>query len=407
MQKPSSHSRRLLSLPLASCVFKSCVFSAALCGSALADDAPPAAKAEAKLEAIDAAIRRGVDFLLADQNSNGSWGGPTRTKGLNIYAPLPGAHHAFRAGASGLALAGLIDAADPRPEVAAAIEKAAAWTASELPKLRRADQTTTYNSWGHAYGLRALTRLYQRETDPAKRAEWARLAQQQVDLANRYEEVNGGWGYLDLFDDVTTQKPSGLPTSFTTATVLLAMAEARDVMGVKLNDKIVKHSLVSINLQRTPDFAYTYSFSHRMHPRTDINRPAGSLSRSQACNACLRVFGDKAVTDEVLTTWADRFLAREGFLSNVRKRPVPHEGAFRIAGYFYYYGIFYFTEAVNLLPKETHAAYAKRLAAILIDLQEKDGSWWDYPLYDYHQPYGTGYALMALAWCRNAIAAGG
>ena len=152
-------------------------------------------------EAIDAAIRRGVDFLVADQNSNGSWGGPTRTKGLNIYAPLPGAHHAFRAGASGLALAGLIDAADPRPEVAAAIEKAAAWTAAELPKLRRADQTTTYNAWGHAYGLRALTRLYQRETDPAKKAEWARLAQQQVDLANRYEDVNGGWGYLDLFDE--------------------------------------------------------------------------------------------------------------------------------------------------------------------------------------------------------------
>ena len=36
-----------------------------------------------------------------------------------------------------------------------------------------------------------------------------------------------------------------------------------------------------------------------------------------------------------------------------------------------------------------------------------DGSWWDYPLYDYHQAYGTGYSLMALAWCRDAIAAGG
>ena len=111
----------------------------------------------------------------------------------------------------------------PRPEVAAAIEKAAAWTAAELPKLRRADQTTTYNVWGHAYGLRAISRLYQRENDPAKKAEWARLAQEQVDLANRYEDVNGGWGYLDVFDDLTTQKPSGIPTSFTTATVLLAM----------------------------------------------------------------------------------------------------------------------------------------------------------------------------------------
>jgi hypothetical protein len=353
---------------------------------------------------LDASIRRGVDFLIAHQNKNGSWGDATRTKDLNIYAPLPGAHHAFRAGASGLALSGIIDAADPRPEVEAAISKAAAWTAAELPKLRRADQTTTYNVWGHAYGLRAISRLHARENEPAKKAEWTALAQGQVDLANRYADINGGWSYLDVFDNLTTQKPSGIPTSFTTATLLLAMDQARSGMGAKLDDNLVRKAITGINYQRTPDFSYTYSFNHRMRPRSDINLPAGSLARSQACNAALRVFGEKSVTDEILTTWADRFLAREGFLGNVRKRPVPHEGAFRIAGYFYYYGIYYFTESVKLLPKEKHAAYAKRLAAILLERQEKDGSWWDYPLYDYHQTYGTGYSLMALAWCRDTLA---
>jgi hypothetical protein len=354
---------------------------------------------------LEASIRRGVDFLVTHQNSNGSWGSAARTKNLNIYAPLPGAHQAFRAGATGLALSGIIDAADLRPETTAAITKAAAWTAAELPQLRRADLTTTYNVWGHAYGLRSITRLYQRESDIAKNAEWTRLAQEQIDLVHRYEDINGGWGYLDVFDEVATQKPSGLPTSFTTATVLLAMHEARSIMEVKLDENLIKRSIAAINIQRTPDFSYAYSFPHRMRPRTDINRPAGSLARSQSCNAALRVFGEKSVTDEVLITWADRFLAREGFLSNVRKRPVPHEGAFKIAGYFYYYGIYYFTESVRLLPKEKHATYAKRLAAILQIRQEKDGSWWDYPLYDYHQAYGTGYALMALAWCRDAIAA--
>ena len=354
---------------------------------------------------LDASIHRGVDFLLSHQNSNGSWGSARRTKDLNIYAPLPGAHQAFLAGASCLALSGLIDAADPRSEATAAIDKAAAWIAAELPKLRRADPTTTYNVWGHAYALRAMSRLYQRESDPAKKADWVRLAQGQVDLVDRYEDVNGGWGYLDVFDEITTQKPSGLPTSFTTATVLLAMDQARTTMGVKLDEKLVKHSIAGINFQRNPDFTYDYSFNHRYRPRLAINRPAGSLGRSQACNAALRAFGEKAVTDEVLTTWADRFLAREGFLSNGRKRPVPHEAPFMIAGYFYYYGIYYFTESVRLLPKEKHAAYAERLAAILLEHQEKDGSWWDYPLYDYHQAYGTGYSLMALTWCRQVLAA--
>ncbi len=166
---------------------------------------------EVTVASLDASIRHGVDFLITHQNPNGSWGSATRTKALNIYAPLPGAHQAFRAGASGLALSGLIDAADSRPEAAAAITKAAVWTAAELPNLRRADLTTTYNVWGHAYGMRAISRLYQRETDTAKKAEWTRLAQQQIDLVNRYEDINGGWGYLDVFDEVATQKPSGSP----------------------------------------------------------------------------------------------------------------------------------------------------------------------------------------------------
>jgi hypothetical protein len=170
--------------------------------------APGTVLKEATLESVDAALKHGVDFLIADQNPNGSWGGPTRTKGLNIYAPLPGAHHAFRAGASGLALAGLIDAADARPEAVAAVAKGAEWTEKELPKLRRAEMTTTYNAWGHAYGLRAISRLHGLAKTEAEKSKWRTLGQQQVDLVNRYEDINGGWGYLDLFDDLATQKPS-------------------------------------------------------------------------------------------------------------------------------------------------------------------------------------------------------
>ena len=373
----------------------------ALVATASAVVAQEKPEAEVNPSTIATSIRRGVDYLIADQNENGSWGGATRTKGLNIYAPLPGAHHAFRAGASGLALSGLIDSGDTRPETLAAIAKGGAWMETELPKLRRADQTTTYNAWGHAYGLRALTRLYRTAKDDASKEKWKRLAQEQSDLANRYMDINGGWGYLDIYDGLTTQKPTGITTCFTTATVLLAMREARDVMGIKLDDKVVKASVASIERQRTPDFAYVYSHSHIYRPRVPINRPAGSLARSQACNATLRAFGETKVTDAVIDEWADRFIDREGFLSIGRKRPVPHETHFQISGYFYYYGVYYFTESVEFLPAAQQPAHAAKLAKVILFRQEKDGSWWDYPLYDYHQPYGTGYALMALSWCRD------
>lgn len=353
-------------------------------------------------EMIQAAMTRGVDFLVGAQKPNGAWGGPTNTKGLIIYAPVPGAHHAFRAGSTGLALAGVLDTHDQRPEVQASIQKAKDWVKQELPKLRRADQTTTYNCWGHAFGLLAISRLYQQEKDAAAKAEWAKMAQDQVDLLNRYADLKGGWGYLEI-DDLATQRPTGLPTSFTTGSVLLAMAEARDVMGAKLNPTLVEAALTSLRIQRTPDFVYTYSLPHHRYPRKPINRPAGSLGRSQVCNATMRKFGDSAVTDEVLDTWANRFIAREGFLDNGRKRPVPHEAPFSIAGYFYYYGCYYFSVAAENLPQEKKIGYAKSLAADLIEKQEKDGSWWDYPLYDYHQPYGTGFTLMALSWCKKVL----
>lgn len=354
-------------------------------------------------EAIAASVKRGVDFLISHQNANGSWGGATRTKGLNIYAPIPGAHHAFRAGASGLAISGLIDSGDRRPETITAIEKSAHWAADHLPNLRRATPASSYNVWGHAYGIRSLTRLQNYETDPKKKELYKALAQEQIALANRYEDINGGWSYLDLFDEIKTQKPSGITTSFTSATMLLAMHEAQEKLGLTLDERITRSSLDSIKRQQTPDHSYAYSHLHIQRPRNEINRPAGSLARSQACNAALRVFGREGITDEVIIEWADRFLEKQEWLSIARKRPRPHDIHFKISGYFYYYGIYYFTESVRLLPPEKQKPYAEKLAALIIAKQEKDGSWWDYPLYDYHQPYGTGYCLMALAWCGSVM----
>jgi hypothetical protein len=63
----------------------------------------PEIEAPTKAE-IEESISRGVAFLLESQRPGGSWGSPTRTKGLNIYAPVPGAHHAFEAATTSLCL---------------------------------------------------------------------------------------------------------------------------------------------------------------------------------------------------------------------------------------------------------------------------------------------------------------
>lgn len=348
---------------------------------------------------LEASIKRGVDYLVGKQNKDGSWGGPTRTKGLNIYAPVPDSHLAFRSGASTLALSGLLDSGDRRPEVIAAIDKAEDWLFEKLPKLRHLDPTTTYNVWGHAYGLRAIADLYEyRKGDEAKLSRLKQLAAKQIEMLIKTEDINGGWGYLDF--ETHTAHFSGIPTSFTTATVLLGMKDAEKTFGLSIPEKEIKRGLTSINKQRTPDWSFVYSYTHRYRPRYGINRPAGSLGRSQVCMAAMRKFGDQRVTDELLEHWLHRLCLREGWFDIGRKRPVPHETHFSISGYFYYYGFYYATECLQMLPAESQETYIPHLARHIMSKQEKDGSWWDYPLYDYHQPYGTGYALTTLSRLR-------
>ncbi len=182
--------------------------------------------------------------------------------------------------------------------------------------------------------------------------------------------------------------------------MLVAFSEARGI-DVPPPDKLVKRGVASILRQQKPDFSYLYGEYLKYSPMNGINRPGGSLGRSQACNLALRLWGDKRITDEVLTTWLDRLFSRNGWLSIGRKRPVPHESWFAVAGYFFYYGHYYAALCIEQLPDDQQHDHQAHLATILLNIQEKDGSWWDYPLYNYHQQYGTAYALMTLKRCRT------
>jgi hypothetical protein len=355
--------------------------------------APPRDRAK-----IDQSIDRGVRFLIEHQNKNGSWGSARRTKGLNIYAPVPGSHHAFQMGTSALALAGLIEVAADRSDARPAIERGETWLMENLPKLRRAEMAAIYNTWGHCYGIQALVRMHNRVPNDAQRqAKIKDLIRAQIQMLDRYEFVNGGWAYYDFENH--TQKPGGSPTSFSTATGLVALYEAKG-LGIKIPTKLVDRAKASILRQRYPDFSYAYGEYLRFRPQLGINRPGGSLGRSQACNLAMKLWGDTQITDAVLTAWLDRLFARNGWLDIGRKRPIPHESWFQVAGYFFYYGHYYAALCIEQLPSDKRGPYQDHMAQVLLTLQEADGSWWDYPLYDYHQAYGTGFALMSLARCR-------
>lgn len=351
---------------------------------------------------LQAHIRRGVEFLLDDQRPNGGWGSAEQTKDLNIFAPVPGAHHAFRAAVTGLVLEALVAAesdlpAELRERTGQAIDQGELWMLQNTEQVRRADQTAIYNTWGHAYSITGMTALYHRaKGDDSKQRKLRKAIETQAEKLERYSFVNGGWGYYDF--DIHTQVPAGSPNSFTTATGLISLKQASEI-GVEFPEKLIDKAIESIRRQQNPDFTYAYGEYLMMRPMYPINRAGGSLGRSQACNLALRMYGDERVTDEVIKTWLNRLYARNGWLGIGRKRPVPHESHFAVAGYFYYYGHYYAAGCIEVLPADQRPYFQDHLAATLMPLQEKDGSWWDYPFYNYHQQYGTAMAITSLQKC--------
>ncbi len=198
-----------------------------------------------KPEEISAAIERGVKFLLDDQRKDGCWGGPEKTKGLNIYAPPPGAHDAFRTAVTSLVIMALIEAEPKlpekeRPAINKAIDLGDSWLEANLAKLRRATGDALYNVWGHAYAIQALVKLHDRaKGNPARQEKLKVLAQSQADMLARYSFLNGGWAYYDFLNQ--TEVPGDGAFSFTTATALIALKQAESI-GVKFPDRLSQKS---------------------------------------------------------------------------------------------------------------------------------------------------------------------
>ncbi len=224
---------------------------------------------------INAAIDRGVRFLLGDQNKDGSWGSAGNSTGIDVYAPIPGAHQAFHAAVTALAISALIEVGGDSTEVQNAIDRGEKWLLEKLPKVRRAEPEALYNVWTHSYGISALVHMLKRKPDDAERAEKIKqLIRDQFGMLERYECVDGGWDYYDM--RAHAQHPGGDALSFCAATGIIALREAKDA-GIDPPQKMVDRAIASIERQQKPDFSYYYGEYLQWYPMMPINRPGGSL----------------------------------------------------------------------------------------------------------------------------------
>ncbi len=362
------------------------------CSVALASD--DAARTISK-ETVRTAINRGVDFLLSDQNADGSWGGPhdsITTWSGPVWAN-PETHRAWKAGTTGLCVAALAEVGASE-EALAAMDRAVEYLVANAD-VKRPNEWDTMNNWAYIYGLQGLATAYEHEryqSTPLRTRMGEALARHLTNIA-RFQSVNGGWGYLE-FDRPRTRRPQWA-TSFMTASAVVALEVAKR-QGLDVDQKVIDRAARLVQGCRLPNGAYTYRVRTVPNLHSEyIDQVKGSLSRIQVCQAALLMTG-RDIPIEDRRFGLSHFFRDHRFLEIAMHKPVPHEAYYYNSGYFYFYGHYYASLVIEGLSAEDRAAYWPKLQHEILKTQQKDGSMWDYDVHRYDRPYGVAFGIMAL-----------
>jgi hypothetical protein len=349
----------------------------------------PPHSTEKLVELARAARERGLRYLLANQNKDGSWGShdpkiaELRDFGFGLLDR--GAQDAVRTACTAICAQALMEMAERPPALQASLERA-------IGDLLRTEKFAfqpggTFNTWGYGYKLDFLARLRIHGGDDSEYA--ARIgpaAQVCIDGLKRYQQHQGGWGYYaGQMNDFSSM-------SFNTAFFVSALTRAKDA-GLPVDQRMIADAAKLVKSARFPDGSFSYYGDHKPQATMALENLA-SGARTAVCALALHDTGDYGEGD--LENALLIFDASENYLESGRKLIVPHSAVQRISGYFFFFGYAYATEIALRLGPAVPQERWDRFAWTMIRTQEADGSWWDTPAASYGDKWGTGFALQTL-----------
>jgi hypothetical protein len=359
---------------------------------ALAQTATPAPDPTRPDLTVEQLTDEAVRWLVEHQNKDGSWGSHHSPRPIEVLASIPGSQEAFRVATTALCVSALQECPRAGDGGAAAVERATDFLLENW-NVKRQSGMEHYNVWAFGYSLQALGERLIAQPEYARAAELKSVCAKLIEKCAVYQTVDGGWGYLSL-DEVPTFHPSDTSMSFTTATVLVGLERARRG-GVPLPEKMLERAVDHVLRSRLPDGAFLYGEYLEYRPRHGINQLKGSACRNPLCHYALELFGvPPPREDSVVSSLEDLLVRHAAFQRAGVRRPMPHESWYAISGYFYLYGHAYASYVLQQQSAEVQRKLWPEMLEAVLYCRQPDGSYWDYPLYSYHKPYGTGFALQ-------------
>lgn len=371
-----------------------------------AQTAPPAAEEEAQPAAPARtpaeALELGVEYLLSVQNEDGSWGYFHSTRPYEVYLDNISSHRAFRTATTALGVMAMHAVSENNERALAAARKGMEYIlAAEQPG--RASGSTFYNTWAHTYAIEALSILVQDDRFADRHEAIKPIIERELRTLDSLQNATGGWGYYDFGAELA--HPTGEEsTSFNTAAALLAYREAKDA-GFTMNDTVIETAISALERLRLPSGAYIYGFGNRYNQDVGFNQVKGSLGRSQPCNLALLLFERPDIDRADLLESLDNLRKFHYIIEIGRGRQFPHEAWYSTAGYYYFFGHYYASRVIHEIDESKQREYAEWLAGVMVQTQDPDGSWFDFPFYGYSREYGASFAVLTLKNCLDVLEA--
>jgi hypothetical protein len=265
----------------------------------------------------------------------------------------------------------------------------------EAYNVKRVSGMEYYTVWAFAYSLQCFGEWLQNHPDDPRAEKVLAACKHLISKTARYQTLDGGWGYLTM-RGIETYRPAATSMSFTTAAMVVGLDRAGRA-GAECPDKVMQRAVASIVRARTPTGAFTYGEDWNRGPRFGINQIKGAACRTPCCQYAVMLGGRKVSKEERRKALEDLLVSHIRIQKIAVRYPVPHESWYQVSGYFYLFGMAYAGYVLEDLPEADRKRFAKPLLDAVLFCRQPDGSFWDYPLYDYHKAYGTGFALIALA----------
>jgi len=331
-------------------------------------------------------IERSVAILLEHQES-------LEEKDVKEEWPYEGVYRergrippGYRVGGTSIAGWALIESPQyaESEEVQDAVERACVFVLGALDEPRMDigfSGSYDVRGWGHTYALQFLLEMRKRdivpegiERDVDKRVRWLVKA-----LLETQIEGTGGWNYARRGRQ-TTASP------FMTAPTIIALWEARR-QGEKVPQRELDKALDALESCRTEEGVIAYNSGGGM-PKLP-----GAIARTPVTESVLYA-ADRTSLEEIESS-IESFFEHWNELEVRRKQTGTHIPPYGVAPYYFYYGHYYASVAIEMLPEKERPKWRTKYLETLISVREDSGGWND-RVFPRSEAFGTSMALLSM-----------